>query len=317
MIQKFYGLCLMVLLMGCSRAVATGVATTPPPAIEISESETAVPTPTLLPEPTAIKVPIGVETPMEATPEAADEAMSGEEAVLEETEPTPTVRVPESGERVTETVPFTAVDGLEIQATFYGTRQGAAQPGILLLHMLGSNRGVWADNGLANLLADNSFAVLAIDMRGHGETGGRRDWATVERDVQQIWQEFTNWPEVDRERTAVIGASIGSNMALIAAANEPAIKTVVLLSPGLNYAGVTTEDRIVAYGGRPILIVASAEDSYAAQSSRRLQETAVGSAELQMYNGAGHGTNMFGSEPELANLILNWLNEHVAGMVEP
>jgi hypothetical protein len=36
-----------------------------------------------------------------------------------------------------------------------------------------------------------------------------------------------------------------------------------------------------------------------------------------MYNGAGHGTNMFGSEPELANLILNWLNEHVAGMVEP
>jgi pimeloyl-ACP methyl ester carboxylesterase len=172
--------------------------------------------------------------------------MSGEEAVLEETEPTPTVRVPESGERVTETVPFTAVDGLEIQATFYGTRQGAAQPGILLLHMLGSNRGVWADNGLANLLADNSFAVLAIDMRGHGETGGRRDGAAVERDVQQIWQEFPNWPEVDGERTAVIGARFGSNMALIAAANVPAIKTVVLLSPGLNYAGVPTEDRIVA-----------------------------------------------------------------------
>jgi pimeloyl-ACP methyl ester carboxylesterase len=138
--------------------------------------------------------------------------------------------------------------------------------------MLGSNRGVWADNGLANLLADNSFAVLAIDMRGHGETGGRRDWAAVERDVQQIWQEFTNWPEVDGERTAVIGASIGSNMALIAAANEPAIKTVVLLSPGLNYAGVTTEDRNVAYGERPILIAASAEDSYAAHQRRLMEQ---------------------------------------------
>jgi pimeloyl-ACP methyl ester carboxylesterase len=177
--------------------------------------------------------------------------------------------------------------------------------------MLGSNRQVWANNGFSQLLADSGYAVLALDMRGHGETGGSRDWDLAEEDLQMAWEWFTGLDEVAGGDTAVIGASIGSNMALITGANIPDVKTVILLSPGLDYRGVTTDDAIAAYGNRPVLIVASQEDSYAANSSETLADLAEGEAKLIMYNGAGHGTNMFGPQSDLAPALLDWLNSYL------
>ena len=177
--------------------------------------------------------------------------------------------------------------------------------------MLGGNRQIWDDVGLTEALVADGYAVLALDMRGHGESGTERDWGMADDDLQRVWQYFVELENVDGERTAVIGASIGANMALRTGANEPTIKTVALLSPGLDYRRVTTDDAIVLYGDRPILIIASEEDSYAADSSRTLTELAQGEATLKMYNGAGHGTNMFGPEPDLTQLLLDWLNQHL------
>jgi dienelactone hydrolase len=169
----------------------------------------------------------------------------------------------------------------------------------------------WADFAL--LLANNGYASLAIDMRGHGQTGGSKDWELAADDVQRVWNYFTGLETVDGAHTAVAGASIGSSMALDLATREPAINTIVLLSPGLNYFGVSTDDRIVEYGQRPALIVASEEDSESAESSRALRDLAPGLAELVMYQGAGHGTSMFARQEDLSTRMLDWLNLHVKG----
>ena len=66
-----------------------------------------------------------------------------------------------------------------------------------------------------------------------------------------------------------------------------------LLEVALDYRGVTTDEQIELYGERPLLIVASEEDAYAADSSQTLADTAQGQVQLEMYNGAGHGTRMF------------------------
>ena len=119
-------------------------------------------------------------------------------------------------------------------------------------------------------------------------------------------------PNVDGAHTAVIGGSIGSNMALLTGVDQPLINTVALLSPGLDYRGVLTEPEIEAFGNRPVLIVASSEDRYSAQSSQTLADLALHSqSELILYDGAGHGTNMFGGEPSLAQTLIDWLNAHV------
>lgn len=214
-------------------------------------------------------------------------------------------------EMVAEQVSIAAADDLTLIGTYYSQASEAPRPAVLLLHMLGSNRTVWEQTGLPAILVSNGYNVLALDMRGHGDTGGQQDWEKSPDDIQRAWEFLRQQPGVDRERTAFIGASIGANEALIAAANEPDIRTVILLSPGLEYRGVATEPVMPTYGDRPILFVASEDDSYSADSIRQLAKLATGTAVLQLYENAGHGTAMFAAAPDLPDLITEWLNTHI------
>ncbi|GAB4271123.1 MAG: hypothetical protein Kow0080_16190 [Candidatus Promineifilaceae bacterium] len=217
----------------------------------------------------------------------------------------------EHSQTVVENVTVPAEDGLLLQATMYRPAEGQHLPGIILLHMLGSSRQAWQETGLPDQLVAQGYAVLALDMRGHGETGGERNWGLAEQDVGVIWAYFSGLEWVDAEKTAVIGASIGANLALRFAVNQPKVQAVVLLSPGLDYRGVTTLDALTRYGSRPLFVAASEEDSYAAESSMTLAEQAGESAQLQMLVGAGHGTNMLNAEPALETAVITWLNNHL------
>lgn len=205
-----------------------------------------------------------------------------------------------------EEITVEAADGLRLAGViFLPAAGGQALPGVVLLHQLQGFRHEWDD--LAPLLAQAGFAVLALDMRGHGETGGVMDWGQAEDDLQRAWDYFTGRPDVQEESTAVVGASIGSNMALRMATAESSIRGVVLLSPGLDYRGVTTEDALASYGDRPLLIVASQGDRYAADSARSLTDQAAGEVELVIFEGDDHGVGMFPAEPGLAPRIIDWL----------
>ena len=202
-----------------------------------------------------------------------------------------------------------ASDGLMIRGTLLAPLTSGADPGVMLLHMLGDDRTVWGEVGLAAELVAAGYAVLVIDMRGHGETGGAPDWTLAADDLGRVWDAFTARDTVDKARTAIVGASIGANTALRLGAERPDVGAVVLLSPGLDYRGVTTEDHLAIYGDRPLLLVASEDDAYSADSVRALAG-AAGGATVHMYEDAGHGTNMFAAEPELGALIIGWLNDH-------
>jgi pimeloyl-ACP methyl ester carboxylesterase len=215
-----------------------------------------------------------------------------------------------------EEISVAAADGLSLVGTFYHAQGGddMPSPGVLLLHMNGGRRQDWSE--VAGALAELGYSVLSLDMRGHGQTGGTKDWGLAADDLQRVWRYLVDREEVDEDRTAVVGASIGANMALTTGAAVPSVQTVVLLSPGLDYFGVTTENKIIEYGSRPVMIVASEEDAYAAQSSKTLDELAQGEAELVMYEGAGHGTRMFSAQPELLDLIVEWLGQHLASSAD-
>jgi dienelactone hydrolase len=210
-----------------------------------------------------------------------------------------------------EEITVDGLDGLRVAGTFYPGSGPAPWPGVILLHMNGGNRADW--DAFAGQLADSGYAALAVDLRAHGDTGGERDWDKAAGDLQRVWEYLAGRDDVDETKTAVAGASIGANMALVTGAAEPHINTVILLSPGQDYFGVTTDDKIVEYGDRPILVVASQEDTQAAGGSELIHELAIGQSELQMYQGAGHGTRMFGPRPELADLMIDWLDKHVKG----
>ena len=269
-------------------------------------------TPSVAPA-TTVPVPVQEEVVKEtvetAVPTATQPAPTAESTVAPTLEPTAKPVV--LGDVISEDIIVEAEDGLELDATFYAAEGLENASGVILLHMLGSNRTVWEAVGLVDELAANGYAVLALDMRGHGDTGNAQDWVLAEDDIQRVWQYFVDRPEVDEEKTAVIGASIGSNMALIATANEPAIRTAILLSPGLIYRGVAIESRMSDISDRPLLLVASEDDYYSEDTVLKLAETAVGETQLQLYKTAGHGTNMFTSKPDLTPLMLTWLAQHL------
>ena len=204
---------------------------------------------------------------------------------------------------------FLADDGLELVGTFAAPDTRTPWPTVILLHMLGGQRTDY-DAQIARFTAEG-YAVLALDMRGHGATGGEVAWDLAAEDLRMVAETLLNQPEIRTDGLAILGASIGSNMALKTGAAVPWVKSVVMLSPGLDYRGVTTEDALAAYGDRPLMIVASSEDSYAAESSQTLADTATGLVNFKLYEGAGHGTRMFGAEPGLMDLILAHLNQYV------
>ena len=268
-------------------------------------SETPTSLPTLTPKVRLIPTP---ESTLISVPASSVTNPTSEDVVPEFT----ISPEPELGESIINGVreEIEASDGLNLVGTYYAPIDiPPPWPGVILLHMLGRDRSSWDD--YARQLTRAGYAVFALDMRGHGDTGGAMDWDLAENDIQQVWNNLSTKTDIDPDRMALVGASIGANMALVAGANEAGVRTVVLLSPGLDYAGVKTEAAMVTYGDRPVLIVASQEDTYAADSSRNLEEAAIGEVRLVMYQDAGHGTHMLAGDTGLGELIIDWLDTYL------
>ena len=104
-----------------------------------------------------------------------------------------------------------------------------------------------------------------------------------------------------------VGASIGANLCAQLGAQNPDIVNLVLLSPGLNYKGITSADALKAYGKRPVLIVAAEDDRFAPRSATALEGVAIGQVHYELLAEGGHGTKMLTRAPSLENTVMSWL----------
>lgn len=205
-----------------------------------------------------------------------------------------------------EELTLTTADGFSLAATYYPSLADGTK-GMALLHMLGKDRSTWTVFALrAQTLG---YHVIAIDLRGHGENDG--SWNDFSDDdfnaaVNDVEAAVAALKERGASEIALAGASIGANLALRYAA-ENDVMAVVLLSPGLEYHGVRTDDAIAA-ATEPLFIAVAEGDSYAAESSHALQEKGSG-VTLAAKAGKKHGTDMFSSDPALETEIFDWLEE--------
>ena len=276
-------------------ASPTATATeTPPP------TETPTPLPTLTSPPTDMPSLTPTDT---AVPTALPTAAPTETATPEATQ---VVMI------VDQTLRFKTEDGLEIVGTLY-TLVGAptSLPGVIILPMHIEDQTAWKP--FATQLALAGYAALTVDLRGQGETGGTADWQKASADMRLVWREFARREEVDETRTALLGVSMGANLALVAASAEPAIRTLVLISPGLVYNGVATPEAIGAYGSRPIMLIGSKADPIAQNGAVELARLAQGEVTLREMEGSLHGTTLFTNEPSLADAIIRFLDDKLKG----
>jgi dienelactone hydrolase len=202
-------------------------------------------------------------------------------------------------------VAFTAPDGTSLAAMFYETSNRPA-PGVLLVHMLGRSKDEWS--GLADRIQSAGATVLAVDLRGHGSSGGTGGTiAPMASDVRVALDWLVTRPGVRPDAVAVVGASLGANLAAVVAADAPAVRALALLSPSLDYRGVRLDSAVMKkLGDRPVWLAASTEDPYALRS---VKDLAAGSAsrEQRLSAARAHGTALLSSDPDLARALLDWL----------
>jgi dienelactone hydrolase len=208
----------------------------------------------------------------------------------------------------TQDVSFKTADGVAIAGTLF--LPGRPAPGIILIPALSRTREDW--RGVATRLADAGFVALAIDLRGHGASGplpegtDLHELTRMNADVKAARAFLASRREVEPDRIGVAGASIGANLAVLLAANDLTVRSLVLLSPGIDYRGLRPEAALKKYGSRPVMLVASQEDNYSANSARQLAGSGPGDRDLRLLTGAGHGTNMLVHQPDLAAAVVDW-----------
>jgi alpha-beta hydrolase superfamily lysophospholipase len=208
-------------------------------------------------------------------------------------------------EAATQRVSFRTDDGVAIAGTWYEPANRPA-PAVVLVHMLQKSRRDW--DAVATRLAGEGIGALAFDLRGHGESqGSAQDFAAMVQDVRAARRFVSSRSDVVAARIGAAGASLGATLVAQAAADDPTIVSLVLLSPTMDYRGLRIDPALRKYGARPALFVASDDDGYSMRSVRDLQKAGPGTRETAVLNRAGHGTAMFTGDPDLARRVVEWL----------
>ena len=212
---------------------------------------------------------------------------------------------------VSRTVRIATEDGATLEGEEWLPSEDARPAAsILLIHSFGNTRKTWGT--LPETLAGAGYRVLAIDLRGHGGS------SPVSGDPERLMMDPNlapkdlsaglGWlraaPGADPSRLAVIGASIGANLACVAS-GRGLLRTAVALSPH--------RDRVhLLAGGQPlhlqsILFIAASGDPGREASARRLSLETRPPKEVHIYPGSEHGEAILAAHPESVERILDWL----------
>ena len=201
-------------------------------------------------------------------------------------------------------------DGLEIKGDFYTSNAAEKSPAALLLHQFGGSSYDWRD--FAALLVQKGYNVLAVDLRGHGMTRGKTDWKMAQTDTVALMQWLREQPTIDPARVAVMGASVGANLALRGCADDDLCRVAIALSPGLSFYGIVAKDAISGMKNKNILLAASQKDLQSGEPTKYLTIYAPPSVNIltRVYANSGmHGMGLFTFD-EMTPLIMQWLDKY-------
>jgi alpha-beta hydrolase superfamily lysophospholipase len=202
-------------------------------------------------------------------------------------------------------VNLAATDGTPLVGMFYEASARPA-PAVVLVHMLGRSKEEWAP--FAERLQSAGITALAIDLRGHGRSGGSAsDLSAMVADVEAAVGWLAAHSSVRPAPVGIVGASLGANLAGIVAAGSPVVRAVAMISPSLDYRGVRLDTALMKkIGDRPVWLTASTEDPYALRTVKELAADEA-AREQRLSAVRAHGTALFSADQELAGALVDWL----------
>ncbi|MGA7688131.1 MAG: alpha/beta fold hydrolase [Jiangellales bacterium] len=189
-----------------------------------------------------------------------------------------------------------------------GTVVAADQPsgaGVLFVHGLGSDRGTNIERAQA-LTATHGATCLAIDLRGHGGSGGRLSEVTPRDNLADVLAGFDaliGMPDVEPSRLGVCAASYGAYLSVLLSAERP-VARLLLRAPALyaddrldavlarRRAGSTSESPRFVHALRalpmPVMLVESEHDEVISPAIVATYLAAQPAIDRVVIPGAGH-----------------------------
>lgn len=203
----------------------------------------------------------------------------------------------------------------------------------LLLHGTGGRKEDWYR--LAKPLLKRGYGYLALDLRGHGDSRTAPDGkpATYRKFIvnkefngDKHYNEYLHMiadldagmaylasQGVPEDKVVLIGADVGSSLALRYAALHPKVPMVAMLSPRLQYQDVTSVNAMRAYKDRPVLMMYSEADRNTAKEFPILQHFASMSAGERKVTAVvaptEHGTKML--RGPVIGQVFDWIENPV------
>ena len=213
-------------------------------------------------------------------------------------------------------------NGWVIYGTLYPSNKTASKL-IILVPGLGTSRDQYPQDFVSSLHdAVPDALILAIDPRGHGKSTNLGTWNNFD------YSTFLNmrgdvidakpyilgkFPTV--KQIYVVGASVGSTSALLAAAQEKYITKVAMVSPGIafNNVDISAPGALDSYS-QQLLVVASQGDTYSLNSAYEISSlTSPSQTTMKIYAGSAHGTALFddtkGDKTPLSELLIEFLSK--------
>ena len=212
-----------------------------------------------------------------------------------------------------EPVEFTSKDGTRLTGWFIpavGEAKGT------IVHCHGNAQNMTSHWLFAEFLPRKQFNLFVFDYRGYGKSEGSVGRAGTVEDAQAALDYVFGRADVDAERVALFGQSLGGAIATVVAAQDKRVKALFIDSAFSSYQseaahvlrgnpltylfswplsrmlirpGYDPIDHIASVSPRPVLIIHGTEDPVVPhEMSRELHEAAGEPKEVWIVDGAGH-----------------------------
>ena len=196
---------------------------------------------------------------------------------------------------------------------------------VILLHSLGYNSQWW--ESLPSDLLEKGYAVLSIDLRGHGASVynsklTKNSWKNMKNSayakypddvlavINKVKEEntkkffFNNW--------AIVGADIGASAGVLAADKMPTHpKTIVMISPVVKAKGLYIPVSIAHLDGVDFLSISGTDDIMSKDAEAYLMKFAQDEFLTFTSDSKTTGMMMLKNEPGLSKMITEWIAEYL------
>lgn len=215
-----------------------------------------------------------------------------------------------------------ARDEVKIAANYYAPSDlKTKRPALILLH--GSNRTKerWNEIGFLKKLKTENYHVVAIDIRGRGEseTGDieelRRNPGLGVYDIEAALDWIKQQPGVDHDNIGLVGSSYGANLVVAGClTQEWQIKTVVCFSAtAASYRMKEAFEGDYKIPSGFYVCGRQEPERYAVvETAAKLIKDTEGSSLVQIHNDPAHALSILHHHPETQELIVQWLRDRFA-----